>query len=107
VPEQDLRLPPSPRDWLPVVDADMLAYVLDRLGQDVRLAYSAATAVTTAREHCPRIAFLDDGMSGSALAHNLRQEFPVDELTLVAVTGTTGATRMWWTATSIIICSNL
>jgi two-component system, chemotaxis family, CheB/CheR fusion protein len=98
----DIEPPPSPRQAPPparvrvlVVDdqrdvADMLAYVLQILGQDVRVAYSAASAVTIAREHRPHLALLDvsmPGRSGSALASDLRQEFPANELTLVAVTG--------------------
>jgi two-component system, chemotaxis family, CheB/CheR fusion protein len=94
-PPSARQAPPPARRRVLVVDdqrdvADMLAFVLATLGQDVRVAYSAETAVTIAREHGPRIAFLDvsmPGTSGSALTHDLRQAFPVNELTLVAVTG--------------------
>jgi signal transduction histidine kinase/CheY-like chemotaxis protein len=70
--------------------ADVLALLLETLGQDVAVAYDAQTAVALARERRPRVAFLDvwmPGVTGSQLAHQLRAEFAPGELTLVAVSG--------------------
>jgi two-component system CheB/CheR fusion protein len=85
---------PSKRRVLVVDDqrdvADMLGALLETLGQDVAVAYDATTAVALARDHRPRVAFLDvwmPGVTGSQLAHQLREEFAPGELTLVAVTG--------------------
>jgi len=85
---------PSERRVLVVDDqrdvADMLALLLETLGQKVAVAYDAQTAVALAREHRPSVAFLDVWMpeiNGSQLAHQLRAAFAPGELTLVAVTG--------------------
>jgi CheY-like chemotaxis protein len=70
--------------------ADMFAVLLETLGQDVRAAYDGETALRSACEHRPRVAFLDvsmPGMSGTDLAQRLRQAIPANELTLVAITG--------------------
>ena len=70
--------------------ADMLAGLLETLGQEVLVAYDMDSALTLARRQRPQVAFLDvtmPGASGAELTHRLREEFPQGELTLVAVTG--------------------
>src|SRR5205823_1690434 len=88
-----LHLPASHR--VLVVDdqrdvADMLASLLEMLGQDVRVAYDGPSAQIAAREQRSQVAFLDlsmPGISGPELARRLRREFPSSVLTLVAVSG--------------------
>lgn len=70
--------------------ADMFAALLEAMGQSVRVAYNATDALQLAREHRPRVAFLDVSMpdvSGAELARRLRAEYGAGDLTLVAVTG--------------------
>jgi CheY-like chemotaxis protein/anti-sigma regulatory factor (Ser/Thr protein kinase) len=70
--------------------ADMLASLLQTLGQEVLVAYDATTALSLAQQHRPEVAFLDvamPGVNGSDLTHLLREEFGPGELLLVAVTG--------------------
>jgi CheY-like chemotaxis protein len=89
------RVAAPPKRRVLVVDdqrdvADVLALLLETLGQEVVVAYDAQTAVALARERHPEVALLDvsmPGATGSELAHQLRAEFALGELTLVAVTG--------------------
>jgi CheY-like chemotaxis protein/anti-sigma regulatory factor (Ser/Thr protein kinase) len=70
--------------------ADMLAGLLETLGQQVTVAYDTDSALSLARRQRPQVAFLDvtmPGASGAELTHRLREEFPPSELMLVAVTG--------------------
>ncbi|SRR5579875_721776 len=71
--------------------ADMLAAVLQKMGQQVKVAYDGETALEIAFEQRPQIAIVDvamPGMSGVELAQRLRQKFPSPAaLTLVAFTG--------------------
>jgi CheY-like chemotaxis protein len=85
---------PAPRRILLVDDqsdvANLFAAMLEKLGQQVRVAYDGETALEIALEQCPQIAILDvamPGMTGVELAQHLRQKFPPSELTLVAFTG--------------------
>jgi two-component system, chemotaxis family, CheB/CheR fusion protein len=85
---------PAPRRILVVDDsrdtADALGKLLERMGQQVRVAYSGEVGLEIAREQRPEVAFLDlamPGMSGSEVAQHLRQVFPSTELTLVALSG--------------------
>ncbi len=88
--------PPLDRFRVLVVDdetdvADSFAKVLERLGQDVEVAYKGEQAVELAKRQRPRVAFLDlsmPGMTGQEVARRLREAFPAsDSLTLVALTG--------------------
>jgi CheY-like chemotaxis protein/anti-sigma regulatory factor (Ser/Thr protein kinase) len=89
------RVAPAAKRRVLVVDdqrdvADVLAMLLETLGQEVAVAYDAQTAIALARERRPDVAFLDvsmPGVTGSELAHQLRAELPPGSLTLVAVTG--------------------
>ena len=68
----------------------MLAALLESLGQDVAVAYSARSALALARERRPQVAFLDvstPGVTGAELTHSLRKDFAPAELRLVGVTG--------------------
>jgi two-component system, chemotaxis family, CheB/CheR fusion protein len=88
-------LVPAPRRILVVEDqhdvADMFAAMLQKMGQQVKVAYDGEAALEIALEQRPQIAFLDvamPGMSGVELARRLRQTFPSpSKLTLVAFTG--------------------
>jgi CheY-like chemotaxis protein len=75
--------------------ADSFAALLERLGQDVEVAYAGEAAVQVALEQRPQVAFLDlsmPGMSGQELARRLRAHFPAEALTLIALTGHGGGT---------------
>ena len=70
--------------------ADTFGGLLESLGQDVRVAHSGEEALAAAREFRPAVAFLDlamPEMGGAELARRLREEFPGNGITLVAVTG--------------------
>jgi two-component system, chemotaxis family, CheB/CheR fusion protein len=70
--------------------ADMFAALLEELGQQVRVAYDGETALQIARKQRPQMAFVDlamPSMSGREVAKRLRQQFPPQELRLVALTG--------------------
>ena len=70
--------------------ADTFGGLLESLGQDVRVVHSGEQALAAAREFRPTVAFLDlamPGISGAELARRLREEFPRNGMTLVAVTG--------------------
>jgi CheY-like chemotaxis protein len=71
-------------------NADMFGLLLERLGQDVAVAYDGHSAIELARQFQPQIAFLDvtmPGMSGLETARRLRQTLSSASVTLVAVTG--------------------
>lgn len=85
---------PAPHRVLVVDDkpdnADALSAVLSRFGQQVKTAYNGETALETARQFSPDVAFLDLSMplmDGYELAERLRAQFADDHLTLVALTG--------------------
>lgn len=70
--------------------ADSLAMLLRMEGHDVRVVYDGAKAIAAIQENPPEIALLDIGMpevNGYEVARTLRQAFPKDRLTLIAVTG--------------------
>ncbi len=70
--------------------ADTFTAMLESLGQQVCVAYSGEAAIAIAREHEPRVAFLDlsmPDMDGREVARRLRAEFPAEELILVALSG--------------------
>jgi CheY-like chemotaxis protein len=70
--------------------ADMFSGLLQSLGQHTEVAYSGESAIELARQQKPEIAFLDlsmPGMNGHELARQLRELYPNDTLTLVALTG--------------------
>jgi len=76
--------------------ADTLAGMLEKLGQDTRVAYDGETAIGIAAEQHPDVAFLDismPGMNGVELGRRLRAEFPNGELSIVAVTGKSSVLR--------------
>ncbi len=71
-------------------NADALSAVLLRIGQKVETAYSGESALETARQFSPDVAFLDLSMpvmDGYELAEKLRAQFACEELTLIALTG--------------------
>jgi len=73
-----------------------LAGMLEKLGQDTRVAYDGETAIGIAAEQHPDVAFLDismPGMNGVELGRRLRAEFPNGELSIVAVTGKSSVLR--------------
>ena len=77
--------------------ADTLAAMLEQLGQEVRVAYSAGSALAVVREQPPDVAFLDLSMpdtDGSELARLLRHDFPNGVLTLVAISGKADAAAL-------------
>jgi PAS domain S-box-containing protein len=70
--------------------ADSLAMLLKMEGHDVRVAYDGAQAIEAIRENPPEIALLDIGMpvmSGYDVARTVRETFPKERMTLIAVTG--------------------
>jgi CheY-like chemotaxis protein len=70
--------------------ADSLAMLLRMEGHDVRVVYDGAHAIEAIRENPPEIALLDIGMpemNGYDVARAVRQNFPKEQLTLIAVTG--------------------
>jgi len=89
----DRPLPPQRR--ILVVDddadvADSLGALLSALGQQVEVAYAGERGLASALAHRPQIAFLDlsmPGMSGVELSRRLREHFPPEALTLVALSG--------------------
>ena len=93
--DSDASIIAPPKRRILVVDdqvdvADTLVIVLERLGQDTRVAYDGETAIRTAAEHRPDVAFLDismPGMNGVELGRRLRADFPNGELSIVAVSG--------------------
>jgi two-component system CheB/CheR fusion protein len=71
-------------------NADMFAAMLERLGQEVQVAYGGTAALAAAKKYLPEVAFLDLSMpelGGRELANQLRRDFPKTALTLVALTG--------------------
>jgi CheY-like chemotaxis protein len=85
---------PPPRRVLVVDDqhdvAEMFGRLLESMGQDVRVAYGGEAALAVARTYRPHVAFLDlamPGMDGAELARRLREEFPPEQLILVATSG--------------------
>ena len=69
---------------------DSLALLLQGLGHDVRVAYDGSSAVGSAREFQPDVAFLDLGlpeMSGYELADALRRLPETADTVLVALSG--------------------
>jgi len=70
--------------------ADSLALVLEGLGHEARVAYSAQESLTVLEGFTPHLAFLDIGMpvtSGYELARTLRAEPALRSMRLVALTG--------------------
>jgi PAS domain S-box-containing protein len=70
--------------------ADSIALLLSLSGEQVRVAYDGPTAVTTARDFRPQVAFLDiglPGMDGYELARRLREAPRAERMLLVALTG--------------------
>jgi two-component system CheB/CheR fusion protein len=70
--------------------ADTFAALLEALGQRVEVAYDGEAALEVARHLHPQVAFLDlsmPGMDGHELARSLRQEYPPEQLTMIALTG--------------------
>ncbi|WP_229223424.1 ATP-binding protein [Duganella sp. sic0402] len=66
------------------------AALLQLLGHEVRIAHSAAEALSAVRREMPQVAILDIGlpdMSGYELAAAIRQEPGGDQVRLVALTG--------------------
>jgi len=85
---------PARRQILVVDDqpdiADTLGMLLEQLGQEVRVTYSGVSALAAARANQPDVVFLDLSMpeiDGAELARLLRQNFPANGLTLVAISG--------------------
>jgi PAS domain S-box-containing protein len=86
---------PLPAHKILVVDdapaaAQMLAKLLERLGQDVRTAHSAAEALDRVGEHLPEVIISDLGMphvDGLELARRLRAISTMRPAVLVALTG--------------------
>ena len=74
-----------------VPSAKMLARLLQKLGRhEVFLAHDGPEALEVALEHCPEIIFLDLGlpkMTGYEVAQRLRQQPPMQETLIVALTG--------------------
>ena len=74
-----------------VPSAKMLARLLEKLGRhEVFLAHDGPEALEAAQQHCPEIIFLDLGlpkMSGYEVAQRLRQQPPMHEPLIVALTG--------------------
>ena len=97
----DASLIAPPKRRILVVDdqvdvADTLVVVLEKLGQDTRVAYDGETAIRIAAEYRPDVAFLDismPGMNGVELGRYLRAGFPNGELSIVAVTGKSSVLR--------------
>jgi hypothetical protein len=80
-PPSDI-ITPAPRRILVVDDqgdvADVFAALLEKLGQQVQVAYDGETALEIALEQRPQIAILDvamPGMTGVELAQPLRKQF--------------------------------
>jgi PAS domain S-box-containing protein len=70
--------------------ARLLGIVVEKLGNDVRLAFDGIEAVEAASEFCPDIVFLDLGMprlDGYGAARELRRMAHGHEMLLVALTG--------------------
>ena len=70
--------------------ADSLAMLLRVIGHDVRTAHDGPAALETARASRPEVVLLDIGlpyMSGLEVARHLRNDFPADDVVLVALTG--------------------
>ena len=70
--------------------ADPFAALLRALGHQVEVAYGGEIGLRIAQKLRPEVAFLDlgmPGMDGFELARRLREDFPPEALTLVAVTG--------------------
>jgi PAS domain S-box-containing protein len=70
--------------------ADSIAILLGAAGHDVRVAYSANSALQTAVEYQPEIVLLDlglPGMDGYEVARRLRQRAELRDTKLVALTG--------------------
>jgi len=69
---------------------DAFGGLLQSLGQDVTVAYSAEEALQLTLNRSPRVAFIDlamPGVDGWELARRLRRQFSQQELTIIAVTG--------------------
>lgn len=67
-----------------------LAMLLRTQGHQVETAYDGKTGMKIAQKQQPEIAFLDIGipeMNGFELAHQLRQHFSSEKLTLIALSG--------------------
>jgi CheY-like chemotaxis protein len=70
--------------------ADALGFLLESMGQKVKVAYGGDDAIDIAREQRPQVAFIDlsmPGTSGAEVGRRLRQEFSPSQLTLVALSG--------------------
>src|SRR3569832_2008711 len=70
--------------------ADSTAAILGTSGHEVKVAYSAQTALEMAVEYQPDIMLLDiglPGMDGYEVANQLRQTPELREMRLVAITG--------------------
>jgi CheY-like chemotaxis protein len=70
--------------------ADSVAILLGAAGYDVRVGYSAKSALQTAVEYQPDIVLLDIGlpeMDGYELAQLLRQQAGLTDTKLIALTG--------------------
>jgi CheY-like chemotaxis protein len=70
--------------------AELLAFALEDLGHDVRVAHDGAAAIETARAFHPDVAFVDLGlpvMDGLEVALRLRADPSLRETKLVALTG--------------------
>ena len=99
--DSDASIVVPPKRRILVVDdqvdvADTLAGVLEKLGQETRVAYDGTTAIRIAAEQRPDVAFLDismPGMNGVELGRRLRADFPNGELTIVAVSGKSSVLR--------------
>jgi CheY-like chemotaxis protein len=70
--------------------ADLLAFALEDLGHDVRVAHDGAEAIETARSFRPDVAFVDLGLpvlDGLEVASRLRADPSLCGTKLVALTG--------------------
>jgi CheY-like chemotaxis protein len=84
-----------PRCRVLVVDddrdvGDSFAGLLESLGQDVTVVYSASEALQAVQNQEPRVAFIDlamPGIDGWELARRLRRQSRDHELAIIAVTG--------------------
>jgi PAS domain S-box-containing protein len=93
-PEETLRQAAMPGRVLVVDDnvdvADMVSILLQASGYEVRVAYTAQTALETAIESQPNIVLLDIGLpdiDGYEVARRLRQRPQLKDVKLVAITG--------------------
>jgi PAS domain S-box-containing protein len=91
--DAEASVPPTVR--ILVVDdnqdsADSLGAVLSFLGADVRIAYDGQSALEALRTYHPSAVILDLGMpglDGYEVAHRVRQDPALRDLTLIALTG--------------------